>query len=116
MFLCRSLVLNVAPTWGEFWYSQLVPWVHYVPLKADGSDADDIVHFLDTNPEIAETIANNGREFVLQRLRPEDVQSYWDDLLSEYAKVQNYDPPIDKSLVVVADVGPPATTTATKEL
>ena len=98
-------------------------------------------------PQIGESIANNGREFVLQRLRPEDVQAYWDDLLSEYAKVQRpptiwtilekdgpnhlglwcnvppwaangsnnlglcakvqrHDPPVDGSLVVVADVGP----------
>jgi len=33
LFLCGSVVLSVDLIWDEFWYSMLIPWVHYVPLK-----------------------------------------------------------------------------------
>ena len=42
----------------------LIPWVHYVPLAADGSDADRIIDFLEAHPAEAEIIAENGRQFV----------------------------------------------------
>ena len=80
----------------------LVPWVHYVPLAADGSDADAVVDFLEAHPEEAATIAENGRQFVFQRLRMEDVQHYWDDLLTEYATLQSFTvPAIDSNLVEI---------------
>jgi hypothetical protein len=80
----------------------LIPWVHYVPLAADGSDADAIVDFLEAHQEAAAMIAENGRQFVLQRLRMEDVQHYWDDLLTEYATLQSFTvSAIDSSLVEI---------------
>ena len=60
--------------WEEFWYEYLIPWVHYVPLAADGSDGDAVLDFLEAHPEEAKAIAENGRQFVLQRLRMQDVQ------------------------------------------
>jgi protein glucosyltransferase len=102
LFLCGSLVLSVDLKWQEFWYGMLIPWVHYVPLAADGSDADRIVDFLEAHPDEAATIAENGRQFVLQRLRMEDVQHYWDDLLTEYATLQSFTvSAIDSSLIEI---------------
>ena len=43
LFLCGSLVLSVDLQWEEFWYEYLIPWVHYVPLAADGSDGDAVL-------------------------------------------------------------------------
>ncbi len=74
LFLCGSLVLSVDLQWEEFWYEYLIPWVHYVPLAADGSDGDAVLDFLEAHPEEAKAIAENGRQFVLQRLRMQDVQ------------------------------------------
>lgn len=114
LFLCGSLVLSVDLKWQEFWYSMLIPWVHYVPLAADGSDADRIIDFLDAHPVEAETIAENGLQFVLQRLRMEDVQHYWDDLLTEYAILQSFTvDEIDSSLIEI-DVPKPAAATGKK--
>ena len=31
LFLCGSLVFHVGREWDEFFYSALVPWIHYVP-------------------------------------------------------------------------------------
>jgi protein glucosyltransferase len=106
LFLCGAVVLMVDPVWDEFWYGMLVPFVHYVPLAADGSDADATLDFLEAHQDWAEAIAENGRQFVLQRLRMEDVQGYWDDLLTRYSMLQSYEPAIDTALATV--VGPAA--------
>ena len=39
LFLCRSLVLHVGEEWVEFFYPSLRPWVHYIPIKQDLSNA-----------------------------------------------------------------------------
>ena len=44
LFLCKSLVFHVAPEdsdldWIEFFYPAMKPWVHYIPVKRDLSDA-----------------------------------------------------------------------------
>ena len=38
LFLCGSLVFHVGDEWLEFFYPQLKPWVHYIPVKTDLSD------------------------------------------------------------------------------
>lgn len=38
LFLCGSLVFHVGEEWLEFFYPQLKPWVHYVPVRSDLSD------------------------------------------------------------------------------
>lgn len=43
LFLCGSLVFHVGDEWQEFFYPQLKPWVHYIPVKQDLSD----VRYLD---------------------------------------------------------------------
>lgn len=39
LFLCRSLVLHVGDEWEEFFYPSLKPWVHYLPVKQNLSNA-----------------------------------------------------------------------------
>lgn len=39
LFLCGSLVFHVGDEWIEFFYPSLRPWVHYIPVKKDLSDA-----------------------------------------------------------------------------
>ncbi|XP_064412837.1 protein O-glucosyltransferase 1 isoform X3 [Latimeria chalumnae] len=38
LFLCGSLVFHIGDEWLEFFYQQLKPWVHYIPVKQDLSD------------------------------------------------------------------------------
>jgi len=39
LFLCRSLVFQVGDDWQEFFYRALKPWVHYIPVRSDLSNA-----------------------------------------------------------------------------
>jgi hypothetical protein len=44
----------------------LKPWVHYVPIKTDLSDVDEIMSYLIKNDNIGEKIANNGYKYIKQ--------------------------------------------------
>lgn len=50
----------------DWFYGELQPWVHYVPIRIDLNDLSDKYVWAETNPIEAETIARNGREFVLE--------------------------------------------------
>ncbi|CAM4490367.1 unnamed protein product [Leuciscus chuanchicus] len=73
LFLCGSLVFHVGEEWLEFFYSQLKPWVHYIPVKQDLSDL-------------------RGQHFILEHLRMEDVSCYWERLLTDFSKLLKYKP------------------------
>eukprot|EP01079_Euglenida_sp_SAG-EU17-18_P006214 gene6214-153_t len=58
LFLCQSVVFHVGPPswdedWVEFFYRGLKPWVHYVPVQPDLSDAEDLLEFALGNDECA---------------------------------------------------------------
>ncbi|KAG7248723.1 hypothetical protein CRUP_008729 [Coryphaenoides rupestris] len=71
LFLCGSLVFHVGDEWQEFFYGQLRPWVHYVPLKQDLSDV-------------------RGQRHILDHLKMEDVSCYWEKLLSQFGRLLQY--------------------------
>eukprot|EP01052_Picozoa_sp_SAG31_P006721 SAG31_NODE_312_length_17856_cov_14.557827_1_plen_222_part_00 len=95
LFLCRSLVFHVLGTnntdFLEFFHSGLKPWVHYIPVKEDMSDMEDLLLFARENDDIAEKIAEAGYQFVKNNLRYVDVKVYWRQLLRQYAMLLRYD-------------------------
>ena len=38
-----SAIIKVDSTKVEYWYPNLVPWEHYIPVKADLSDLEDVL-------------------------------------------------------------------------
>ncbi|XP_078732599.1 protein O-glucosyltransferase 1 [Lampetra fluviatilis] len=92
LFLCGSLVLHVGDDWHEFFYQQLRPWVHYVPVQQDLSDVREVLEFVKNNDDVAREIAERGQKFILDHLRMEDVSCYWRSLLQRYASLLKYKP------------------------
>ena len=93
LFLCGSTVLQVGSEWKEFFYDSLVPWYHYVPVSENSEEAlEDLMNFLRHFPEISEKIATNGRDFIENNLKLEDVESYWKTLIKSYASLLSFDP------------------------
>lgn len=92
LFLCGSLVFHVGEEWQEFFYRQLKPWVHYIPVQQDLSDVKELLQFAKENDEIAQEIASRGRQFILDHLKMEDVSCYWETLLTDYSKLLTYKP------------------------
>ncbi|XP_073318401.1 protein O-glucosyltransferase 1 [Pagrus major] len=92
LFLCGSLVFHVGDEWQEFFYPQLKPWVHYIPVKQDLSDVRKLLQFVKENDAIAQEIATRGKEFILDHLRMQDVSCYWERLLTEFSHLLTYKP------------------------
>uniref|UniRef100_A0A671UGH0 Protein O-glucosyltransferase 1 n=1 Tax=Sparus aurata TaxID=8175 RepID=A0A671UGH0_SPAAU len=92
LFLCGSLVFHVGDEWQEFFYPQLKPWVHYIPVKQDLSDVRELLQFVKENDAIAQEIATRGNEFILNHLRMQDVSCYWERLLTEFSRLLTYKP------------------------
>ena len=98
---CGATVLYANPTWVEFFYAQLEPWKHYVPLPLDVAEARRVVELLRTDEMLPRRIAYNGRQFVKRHLTLGHVRRYWLRLLQEYASLQRFEPRRDDGLVRV---------------
>ncbi|XP_020506412.1 protein O-glucosyltransferase 1 [Labrus bergylta] len=92
LFLCGSLVFHVGEEWQEFFYAQLKPWVHYIPVQQDLSDVRELLQFVKDNDDIAEEIATRGMEFILHHLRMQDISCYWERLFTEFGQLLTYKP------------------------
>jgi len=103
LFLCNSVVLHVGEEWLEFYYPLMKPWVHYVPIKTDFSDAMTHLDFVMENDDIAREISERGKEFILNHLRMEDIVFYWFHLLREYAKLMTWKVEKMPDLIVVKE-------------
>ncbi|XP_034647928.1 protein O-glucosyltransferase 1 [Trachemys scripta elegans] len=90
LFLCGSLVFHVGEEWLEFFYPQLKPWVHYIPVKPDLSDVRELLQFVKENDDLAQEISERGHQFIMDHLQMEDVSCYWETLLTEYSKALTY--------------------------
>lgn len=71
-----GLVLKQQSPYYEHFYSQLVPWEHFVPVKRDLSDLVDRVKWARDNDDKAQQIAVNARNFANNNLLPQDVICY----------------------------------------
>lgn len=52
----------------EHWHDELVPWLHYVPVKPDLSDLLDHHARLESDPALHRLIAENSRSFAREKL------------------------------------------------
>ncbi|KAH8359834.1 hypothetical protein KR093_009081, partial [Drosophila rubida] len=101
LFMCRSLVFHVGDEWHEFFYDQLKPWVHYVPLPSYPSQAqyEELLEYFKSHDDVAQQIAQRGHDFIVQHLRMDDVKCYWRKLLKRYKKLMKYEVQPDEELV-----------------
>lgn len=103
LFLCNSLVFHVGDEWQEFFYDQLKPWVHYVPLPSNPSQEqyEELLEYFKHNDALARQIAQRGRDFIWQHLRMEDIKCYWHKLLKGYAKLLKYQVQPDAQMILI---------------
>ncbi|GIY31852.1 protein O-glucosyltransferase 1 [Caerostris extrusa] len=88
----KSLVFHVGDEWLEFFYHQLKPWIHYIPLSTDLSNVMELINFAVENEDIAQAIAQRGFDFIWNHLKMEDIICYWENLLINYSKLLKYKP------------------------
>ena len=81
----NSVVLKSESDNAEYWYSELVPWEHYIPFKQDASDLAAVIESVLKNETLLRYVAQKSTAFVLARLNPSRIMCYWGLLLREYA-------------------------------
>ncbi len=69
-------VLKVASPSGfrQWYYSELQPWTHYVPVKADLSDLHEQIDWCRTNAEECRRIAAMGQAFATSRTYETEIR------------------------------------------
>lgn len=101
--MCKSLVFHVGNEWQEFFYSSLVPWIHYIPIDSNASKDQirDILKFVKENDDVAKEIAQNGYNMIWNHLKLSDVTCYWRKLLGKYSALLKFKPVLDETLIEI---------------
>jgi hypothetical protein len=58
-----SCVLKVGSPWRQWYYNDLQPWVHYVPVEADLADLEERIQWCLDSDEAVQKIADNGMKY-----------------------------------------------------
>ena len=80
-----STVLKPDSPYTQWYYGDLQPWVHYVPIEEDLNDLVDKLLFLKENQNLAAQIAGNGLQFAREHITKEMNLIYLHDLLWAYS-------------------------------
>ena len=91
-----SICFHVGDEWLEFFYDALKPWVHYIPVRQDLTDARQLIEFAIENDQLAKEIAKRGQDFVMEHLKMEEIYCYWEELIKEYTKLLRFKPKLNK--------------------
>jgi hypothetical protein len=69
-----SVLLKQKSKWKQWFYDDMEPWVHYVPVENDFSDLNDKIEWCLHNEETCIEITENAHRFVLEKLNWERVK------------------------------------------
>ncbi|XP_030642642.1 protein O-glucosyltransferase 2 [Chanos chanos] len=97
----NSVVLKQDSIYYEHFYSDLLPWTHYIPIKADLSDLLEKIRWARDHDDEANKIALAGQEFARTQLMGDNIFCYYFKLFQEYAKLQVSEPQIREGMELV---------------
>ena len=81
----NSVLVKYASPYVLYYFSQLVPWFHYIPVAAD-ADVERVVAMERGRPGLFDSVARQGRTFAERYLNKRAVQLYTAQLLRLYAE------------------------------
>jgi hypothetical protein len=67
-FFTNSVIFKPDSLWIQWYYQDLKPWIHYIPVKTDLGDLVQQIRWAQANDLRAKTIARNAREFALTHI------------------------------------------------
>ncbi|MES2504157.1 MAG: glycosyl transferase family 90 [Myxococcota bacterium] len=85
-----SVVFKQDSPFYEFFYSSLVPYKHYLPVKQDSSDLAEQILWARQNDSKVRIIVKNANEFVGSQMRQPMVEQYVYRLLQTYGDLQRW--------------------------
>ncbi|XP_066157436.1 protein O-glucosyltransferase 2-like [Euwallacea fornicatus] len=81
-----SLVFKPHSKYYEYFYHDLEPLIHYIPVKSDLSDLVEKLIWAKNNNDKAQVIVQNGQTFANNNLLPQHIFCYYAHLLNELSK------------------------------
>lgn len=75
-----------------FFFDELIPWKHYIPVKNDCSDLLEQVIWAQTHDQEARQIAKNAKEFAETHCMKDSILLYCHKALVKYASLQKFKP------------------------
>ena len=85
MFTGRPLFI-AERKWKEFWNKDAIPFTHFIPVKEDLSDLQDMLDWAESNPDKAQKIAENAKKFALENLTRDAAIDYFAKVIADCAK------------------------------
>ncbi len=80
---CVILKVRSSTVASELWFTnKLQPLVHYIEIREDLSDLIETIEYLETNPDVAQDIAQNARKFWEDNLSHEALVSYVKNIIT----------------------------------
>lgn len=73
----NSLVFKQESSFYEHFYRDLIPFVHFVPIKHDLSDLIEKIKWARQNDDLAFKIMQNARDFTRNNLMPTNIYCYF---------------------------------------
>ncbi|CAE7552055.1 rsmF [Symbiodinium necroappetens] len=89
-----SVVLKQDSVYEEFFYKDLTPWVHFVPISRDRcttQNLTDTLRWLLDHDNEAQAIAKAGQDYAREHLSRAGAACYWRRVLTSYASLQAFD-------------------------
>ena len=70
-----SVLLKQKSVWKQWYYDELIEYVHYVPVANDFSDLNEQIQWCINNDDKCKEITENSRKFVLEKLNWEKAKA-----------------------------------------
>lgn len=80
LFSKRLLFLQDRP-YKEWYYQDLKPWIHFVPLKPDLSDLNENFEIVRNDPNLEKQIYNNAFDFAQKNLKKSNAFERWKHII-----------------------------------
>ncbi|XP_035673489.1 protein O-glucosyltransferase 2-like [Branchiostoma floridae] len=93
-----SAVFKHESVYYEHFYSDLEPYVHYIPFRKDLTDLVPKIRWAKRNDDDARQIAENGREYARKNLLANSIFCYYERLFREYASRQVDQPQVREGM------------------
>ncbi len=84
-FYSGNVVFRHDPPHEMFWYSLLVPWKHYIPVKSDLSDLVEKIQWAKDHDQDCQNMAIEARKFAEEHFMPEHIALYCYKAIMRYA-------------------------------
>ncbi len=86
-WFCNSVVFKQESKNIQWYYGELMPYVHYIPVEEDFSDLVDKIRWADEHEEEVRGIVENANSFAQKNLSHKEVLRYFYLVLKQYSSL-----------------------------